>query len=79
MSHDIGNNLKVWRAKFDITQAQLADMAGVTRKTINTLERGIYTPSVGLALKIAAIFETEVEHVFYLSKPFQSKQPKESI
>jgi putative transcriptional regulator len=66
MSDDVGNSLKVWRAKFDLTQLQLADEAGVSRKTINTLERGVYTPSVGLALKIAALFETSVEEVFYL-------------
>lgn len=66
MSVEIDNNLKVWRAKFDLTQSELADLAEVSRKTINTLERGIYTPSVSLALKIAKIFKTNVEEVFYL-------------
>jgi len=66
MSVEIDNNLKVWRAKFDLTQSELADLAEVSRKTINTLERGIYTPSVSLALKIARIFNTSVEEVFYL-------------
>ncbi len=66
MSVEIDNNLKVWRAKFDLTQSELADLAEVSRKTINTLERGIYTPSVSLALKIARIFKTTVEEVFYL-------------
>ncbi|MCF6289185.1 MAG: helix-turn-helix transcriptional regulator [Proteobacteria bacterium] len=66
MSVEIDNSLKVWRAKFDYTQSDLADLAGVSRKTINTLERGIYTPSVTLALKISRIFNTSVEKVFYL-------------
>jgi putative transcriptional regulator len=68
MTLPIGNSLKVWRAKFDFTQAQLAEKSGVSRKTINTLERGIYVPSVTLALTIAAIFETNVESVFFLIK-----------
>ena len=68
MTLPIGNSLKVWRAKFDLTQAQLAEKAGVSRKTINTLERGVYIPSVALALSIALIFETDVESVFFLMK-----------
>jgi putative transcriptional regulator len=66
MTLPIGNSLKVWRAKFNFTQAQLADKAGVSRKTINTLERGVFVPSVTLALTIALIFETDVESVFFL-------------
>lgn len=68
MTLPIGNSLKVWRAKFDLTQAQLADKAGVSRKTINTLERGVYVPSVTLVLTIALIFKTDVESVFFLIK-----------
>lgn len=66
MSIKVGNTLKVWRAKFDLTQAELAIKANVSRKTISTLERGVYTPSVGLALTLAGLFETTVEEVFYL-------------
>ena len=66
MSLEINNNLKVWRAKLDLTQSDLADLVEVSRKTINTLERGIYTPSVTLALKIARVFKTNVEEVFFL-------------
>ncbi len=68
MSGKLGNHLKVWRAKFDFTQSELAQRAGVSRKTISTLERGVYTPSVALALTIAAIFDTSVEEVFYLNE-----------
>ncbi|HFB64397.1 MAG TPA: transcriptional regulator [Aeromonadales bacterium] len=68
MSKVLGNNLKVWRAKLEITQSELAQKAGVSRKTISTLERGVYTPSVALALTLAAIFDAQVEEVFYLKK-----------
>lgn len=67
MSIKVGNSLKVWRAKFDLTQSELAIKANVSRKTISTLERGVYMPSVGLALTLAKLFETTVEEVFYLS------------
>ena len=70
MSIEIENNLKVWRAKFNLTQAELADLVEVTRKTTNTLERGIYTPSVSLALKIAKVFDTQVEQIFFLNKKY---------
>jgi len=66
MSKVLGNNLRVWRAKFEITQSELAQKAGVSRKTISTLERGVYTPSVALALTLSSIFETRVEEVFFL-------------
>ncbi|MBN1552005.1 helix-turn-helix transcriptional regulator [bacterium] len=59
------NNLKVLRAHKDITQEQLAAAIGVTRKTINTIERGRFTPSTILALKLAQYFEVPVEDIFY--------------
>jgi len=68
MSIKVSNSLKVWRAKFDLTQAELAIKANVSRKTISTLERGVYTPSVGLAMTLAELFDTRVEKVFYLVK-----------
>jgi len=67
MSYNVTNSIKVWRAKLDITQQELAQMALVSRKTISTLERGVYMPSVGLALTLAGIFDTQVEEVFHLS------------
>lgn len=67
MSYKVSNSIKVWRAKLDITQQELAQLAMVSRKTISTLERGVYMPSVGLALKLAEIFDTQVEEVFSLN------------
>ena len=62
------NNIKVFRAKKDITQEQLAELVGVTRTTINFVERGRWVPSTVLALKIAGVFEAPFEEVFYLDK-----------
>lgn len=62
------NNLKVYRAKFDFTQEELAKRVGVTRKTINTIENGVFIPSTYLALKIAKIFNEPVEKLFYIEE-----------
>ena len=58
------NNLKVWRAKKDITQEQLANEMEVTRQTINAIERGKYDPSITLAFKMARFFECSIEDIF---------------
>jgi len=60
------NSIKVQRAKKDLTQEQLAELVGVTRTTINFVERGRWVPSTVLALKIAKVFEMPFEEVFYL-------------
>lgn len=60
------NNLKVERAKNNLTQAQLAEKVGVSRQTINAIEQGKYNLSTVLALKIAATFKQPVEAVFQL-------------
>jgi len=62
------NRLKVLRAQKDWTQADLAEQVGVTRKTINTVERGIFTPSTLLALRLAHAFETRVEEIFWIDE-----------
>jgi len=67
--HILVNTMKVQRAKKDLTQEQLAELVGVTRKTINSIERGHFVPSTVLALKIARIFEVPLEEVFYLGTP----------
>lgn len=60
------NTLKVQRAIRDITQEQLAQIIGVSRQTINAIEKKKYVPSTVLALKIARYFEKPVEEVFKL-------------
>ncbi|TGC06988.1 helix-turn-helix transcriptional regulator [Methanolobus halotolerans] len=59
------NSLKVWRAKKDITQEQLAMEMEVTRQTINAIERGKYDPSIKLAFKMARFFECSIEDIFF--------------
>jgi len=62
--HGLTNQIKVHRAKHDLTQAELADRVGVTRKTINTVETGRFVPSTILALKLARAFGVTVEELF---------------
>jgi putative transcriptional regulator len=62
------NNIKVLRAKHELTQEQLSDLVGVTQTTINFVERGKWVPSTVLALKIAEVFKAPFEEVFYLEK-----------
>ena len=60
------NSIKVERAKKNITQAELAKLALVSRQTINAMELGKYVPSTVLALRLASIFETEAGEIFEL-------------
>jgi len=60
------NSIKVERAKKNITQAELAKLAKVSRQTINAVELGKYVPSTVLALKLAHIFQVEVSKIFAL-------------
>ena len=58
------NRLKVLRAERDWTQANLADELGVTRQTVNAIEKGKFDPSLPLAFKIARLFESSIEDIF---------------
>jgi putative transcriptional regulator len=60
------NSLREARAARGWTQADLADRVGVTRKTINTVENGVFVPSTTLALKLARVLEAPVERLFQL-------------
>ena len=62
------NNIKVARAQHNMTQADLAEKALVSRQTINAMETGKYAPSVVLALRLSAIFKTEVNKLFELEE-----------
>ncbi len=62
----IKNRIKVLRAEKNWTQEDLAKRVGVSRQTINSIERGKFFPSVVLALKIARVFNLKVEDIFYL-------------
>ena len=68
MSHsELGNRLKEERARRGLSQANLAALVRVSRKTINTVENGVFVPSTILALRLAVALETTVEQLFYLS------------
>ena len=58
------SRLRVLRAEFDWSQAELADRVGVARQTIIALESGKYAPSLPLAYKLSKVFNKSVEEVF---------------
>ena len=60
------NRIRVARAEVRMTQQQLAEAIGVSRQTINAIESGKFVPSTVLALKMAQIFEKQVEDIFIL-------------
>jgi putative transcriptional regulator len=66
--HDIANTVRRHRLARDITQFELAELLGVTRQTVLSIEKGKYTPSIGLALRLAEIFGVSVETLFQLNK-----------
>ncbi len=59
------NKLKVHRALQNLTQEQLADKIGVSRQTVNAIESNKYLPSLGLAFRIARLFNVQVEDIFF--------------
>lgn len=59
------NRLHEYRTKRALTQQALADLVGVTRQTIISIERGNYEPSVRLALKLARTLNVQVDELFY--------------
>jgi len=65
---ELRNRIKEFRAKNDLTQEDLAKKVDVTRQTIISIEKGEYTPSTLLSLKIVKIFKVSFEKVFYISK-----------
>jgi len=62
---ELTNDLKVWRAKRDVTQEELGNAVGLSRQTIHSIERGKFVPSVVSAIKLAQYFETSVEEIFF--------------
>jgi len=65
----IENNIRVLRFQNgEMTQEELARMAGVTRQTINALEAAKYAPSLELAFRIAEVFEVPLESVFQYTR-----------
>ncbi len=68
MAERLGNKLKDMRAERGLTQAQLGEAVGVTRKTVNTVENGVFVPSTLLALKLANALSVPVEELFWIER-----------
>jgi len=60
----VKNRLKVLRAERDWTQAQLANQLGVSRQTVNAIEKEKFDPSLPLAFKAARLFQMPIEEIF---------------
>ncbi len=66
MAERLASRLKERRGELGLTQAELAEAVGVTRKTVNTVENGVFVPSTLLALKLARALSEPVETLFWL-------------
>jgi len=64
MTERLANRIKEKRGELGLTQAELAERCGVTRKTVNTVENGVFVPSTMLALKLAKALSVPVEELF---------------
>lgn len=62
------NSLKYYREQHGVTQEQLAASVGVSRQSIISIEKGQYTPTTVLALKLASVLKVTVEDLFQLDK-----------
>jgi len=58
------NQLKEYRARLGVNQSEMGKLVGTSRQTISQIERGDYSPSVTLALKIAKVCDAKVEDIF---------------
>ena len=67
MKEFISNTVYILRTKKGLTQEELATSLDITRQTVISIEKGNYTPSVLLALKIASVFKVPVEDIFSIS------------
>ena len=68
MDFQVTNFVQLYRNKTKVTQEELGQAVGVTRQTIIAIEKGNYTPSVFLALKIARYFQISVDKLFTIEK-----------
>ena len=68
MNERLSNRLKERRAELGLTQGELAELCLVSRKTINTVENGVFVPSTLLALKLAEALGVSVEQLFWIER-----------
>lgn len=72
---ELKNRVKELRARYNLSQSDLGKSIGASRQTISLIERGDYSPSVVLALKMSMVFKVNVEEIFYLKE----ENPSEKI
>ncbi len=70
---EVHNDLRRIRSEAGFTQQELAEMVGVTRRTIGSIERGEYVPSVTLALRLVGALGVPLETMFWLSAEAQAE------
>ena len=70
----IRNRLREFRARYRMTQEELARRVGVTRQTIIAIENGKYLPSLKLAFKLAKTFNVKIEDLFEYEEPEENEQ-----
>jgi putative transcriptional regulator len=68
LAERLANRLKDCRSQLGLTQAELAERVGVTRKTVNTVENGVFTPSATLAIKLSQALGLSVEQLFWIER-----------
>jgi putative transcriptional regulator len=68
MPERLANRIKERRGELGLTQAELAERVGVTRKTVNTVENSVVTPSTILALKLSEALGLTVEQLFWIER-----------
>lgn len=71
------NQVKQLRIAASLTQEQLAEKVGVSARTIISLEKGIYRPSIMLAYKISRVFQKSIEEIFQLAENYQEELENE--
>jgi putative transcriptional regulator len=67
LAEQLRNRVRAAREAKGLTQAQLADLIGMSRKTVNTVENGVFVPSTVVALKLARALGEPVEGLFSLA------------
>jgi putative transcriptional regulator len=68
MDTSVKNRIREYRLRHGLTQEALANSVGVSRQSINSIERGRYTPSLALALRFARVFDCSADELFELEE-----------
>ncbi|MBE6088570.1 helix-turn-helix transcriptional regulator [Clostridium beijerinckii] len=68
------NRIKEFRISANMTQQQLSDLVSVSSRTIISLEKGKYNPSLMLAYKIACVFDTSIEQLYCLKENLENEE-----